>query len=101
MIVAVGSDQAEASWCRQDDALEDEAVRRLGQEDLGEAALVDEGADRAQDLLVVLARAALVDAHRVPPMSAPVGASEAIPEASGPTRFSRGPVRTIPADGEH
>ena len=50
-----------------DDALDDEAIGRLGQQDLLQAALVHEGTDGAQDLLVVLARTTFVDAHREPP----------------------------------
>ena len=47
------------------DALDDEPVRRLDEEDLAHPALVDERPDRAEDLLEVLARASLVDPHRV------------------------------------
>ncbi len=67
MIVIVGSAQARRFLRLADDALDDEAVRRLGEQDLLEAALVHEGADGAQDLLVVLSRTAFVDAHREPP----------------------------------
>ena len=47
------------------DALDDEAVGRLDEQHLGHTALIEERADRAEDLLEVLARAALVDPHRV------------------------------------
>src|SRR4029078_11817275 len=46
-----------------DDALDDEPVRRLEGEGVLHPPLVEEGADRAEDLLEVLARAALVDPH--------------------------------------
>src|SRR4051794_6762475 len=46
------------------DALDDEPVGCFHEEDLAHPALVDEGPDRAEDLLEVLARTSLVDAHR-------------------------------------
>src|SRR5262245_1765013 len=49
---------------RGDDALDDEAIGRFDEEDLAHAALIDERTDRAEDLLEVLARTALVDAHQ-------------------------------------
>ena len=48
----------------RDDALDDEPVGGLDEEDLAHPALVDEGPDRAEDLLEVLARTSLIDAHR-------------------------------------
>ncbi len=49
---------------RRHDALDDEPVGRLDEQDLVHPALVDERADRPEDLLEVLARASLVDPHR-------------------------------------
>ena len=66
-----GSCQADPRLRLADDALQDEAVRRLGHQDLLQAALVHEGADGAKDLLVVLARTAFIDAHREPPWICP------------------------------
>ena len=46
-------------------ALDDEAVRRLHQQDVLHGALVEERSDGAEDLLEVLARTAFVDPHAV------------------------------------
>ena len=51
------------------EALDDEAVGRLHEQDVLHPALVEERADRAEDLLEVLARAALVDPHAQPSSS--------------------------------
>jgi hypothetical protein len=48
----------------RDQPLDDESVGRLGQQDLAHLALVDEGADRTEDLFVFLPGASVVDAHQ-------------------------------------
>ena len=50
---------------RGHEALDDEAIGRLEKEDVLHRALIEERADRAEDLFEVLARTALVDPHAV------------------------------------
>src|SRR5688572_1345422 len=52
-----------AGLARRHEPLHDEAVRGLDEQDVLHPALVEEGTDRAEDLLEILARAALVDPH--------------------------------------
>ena len=63
--VPIESDQVPGSAAGRDEALDDESVRRLHQEDVLHRALVEERSDRAEDLLEVLARTAFVDPHAV------------------------------------
>ena len=75
------------------DALDDEPVGRLDEQDLVHPALVDERADRPEDLLEVLARASLVDPHRASslrrvPASGPAD-QEPVVWSSSPRSFAR------------
>ena len=62
--VPIVSDQSRCWRPLDHETLDDEPVGRLEQEDVLHPALVEERPDRAEDLLEVLARAALVDPHR-------------------------------------
>ena len=83
----IESDQVPASP-DDDQALDDEAVGRLDEQHVLHPALVEERADRAEDLLEVLARAALVDPHRAPLRPASL-AQEPVVRSSSPRSLAR------------
>src|SRR5690348_1047921 len=56
-----------------DQALDDEPIGGFDQQDVLHPTLVEECADRAEDFLEVLPRAALIDAHAAPASKGPVG----------------------------
>ncbi len=95
VMVIVGSAQADVILGLADDALDDETVGRLGQQDLVQATLVDEGTDGAQDLLVVLPRTTFVDSHREPPWISLVVSW--LPVENAGARNSTGDTLTIDA----
>ena len=80
----IDSDQRARRGADAREGLDDEAVGRLDDEDVAHAALVEVGADRAKDLLEVLARASVVDPHRVS-VAASRGSLEVRSPSSGRT----------------
>src|SRR6186997_2741595 len=84
----------------QDEPLDDEPVGCLEKEDVLHPALVEERSDRAEDLLEVLARAALVDPHAVRPpggfetrFSSPGECNERLPRRQDDERSAQGAAR--------
>ena len=67
--VPIESDHVPPACTRGHQALHDEPVRGLDEQDVLHPALVEERADRAKDLFEILARAALVDPHAQPSSS--------------------------------
>ena len=99
--VPIVSDQVARRRAGRDEALDDEPIGCLEEQDVPHPALVEERPDRAEDLLEVLAGAALVDPHAVGPspgQDPPVGSGPSVASAltSGKTAAMAGTLADHP-----